>query len=500
MKKIDSLVQKTDRLRKALEKTSFSAQHIFQMRGEWEAILQGKKINYGTIPLLYAMAIRYPELNAMAAEKLEATLKDNYKENPLQKDSTLSIIGNSGLSKTEIKNILKESEVKYSTLPENSTHLLIGRSLKESELALILELEEGRTLMNEAMFFDFCKEIRSFDADNPDAIRQLMMHEDDINVEIAMELMKSTASPKDFISEIFGIFLISKNDELVAKAEKLLKVYGSAQLKSRLSKVKKDMMNSDFEVWMRDAGVNAGHFYRLAYLKDPRFVSYFNRAVQFLKADELDLFLDDAIRCWAFSSKPQHISVPSDVDFERFAPKIYQCHGLKELTINIQNYNFLKILPLGISALSDLESLIITPSLAEFPLELQKLPKLKSLFINAVQMINLDNVFNRGFEKLEYLKLHLCRLDRLPKGIGNLKSLRVLDLSGGDLKELSAEISMLKNLSELNIENNKFKEMPEILYLMSGLKKLKMRNRWSDQELRNIETLKLSLSYCEISI
>jgi Leucine-rich repeat (LRR) protein len=350
------------------------------------------------------------------------------------------------------------------------------------------------------LFFDFCKEIRSFDADNPDAIRQLMRHEDDINVEIALELMKSTASPKDFISEIFGIFLISKNDELVAKAEKLLKVYGSAQLKSRLSKVKKDMMNSDFEVWMRDAGVNAGHFYRLAYLKDPRFVSYFNRAVQFLKADELDLFLDDAIRCWAFSSKPQHISVPSDVDFERFAPKIYQCHGLKELTINIQNYNFLKKLPIGISALTDLESLIITPSLAEFPLELQKLPKLKSLFINAVQMINLDNVFNRGFEKLEYLKLHLCRLDRLPKGIGNLKSLRVLDLSGGDLKELSAEISMLKNLSEFNIENNKFKEMPEILYLMSGLKKLKMRNRWSDQELRNIETLRLSLGSCEISI
>jgi Leucine-rich repeat (LRR) protein len=76
----------------------------------------------------------------------------------------------------------------------------------------------------------------------------------------------------------------------------------------------------------------------------------------------------------------------------------------------------------------------------------------------------------------------------------------VLDLSGGDLKELSAEISMLKNLNELNIENNKFKEMPEILYLMSGLKKLKMRNRWSDQELRNIETLRLSLGSCEISI
>jgi Leucine-rich repeat (LRR) protein len=76
----------------------------------------------------------------------------------------------------------------------------------------------------------------------------------------------------------------------------------------------------------------------------------------------------------------------------------------------------------------------------------------------------------------------------------------VLDLNGGDLKELSPEISQLKNLKELNIDNNKFREMPEILYLMSELKKLKMKNRWSDQEQRNIETLKMSLSDCEIII
>jgi Leucine-rich repeat (LRR) protein len=500
MKKTDSVTQKTARLKKALTKTSFAAQHIMQMQAEWAALLDNKKITYSLSPLLYALAIRYPELNALAAEQLESAMLPDYSKSPLQSDSTLSIIGNSGLTKTEIKNILKESEVKYSTVPEKSTHLLVGRSLSESDLALLLELREGRTLLNERIFFDFCSAIRSFDTDNPDAIRQLMLHEDDINVEIALELMKSTASPKDFISEILGIFIISKKEDLITKAEKLLKVYGSAQLKSRLSKIKKDALNSNFDEWLTEAGINVGHFYRLAYLKDPRHISYFNKAVQLLKADELDHFLNNAIRCWAFSAKPQHISVPSDVDFERFAPKIYQCYGLKELTVNIQNYNFLKKLPPGIAALSELESLIITPSLAEFPLELQKLPNLKSLFINTVQMTNLDNVFNRGFEKLEYLKLHLCRMERLPKGIGNLKSLRVLDLNGGDLKELSPEISQLKNLKELNIDNNKFREMPEILYLMSELKKLKMKNRWSDQEQRNIETLKMSLSDCEIII
>jgi Leucine-rich repeat (LRR) protein len=499
MKKIDSLLQKTERLRKALIKTSFAAQHISQMLEEWNALLDNKKYSFGITPLLYALAIRYPELNALANEKLGLALMSDYLKNPVQKDSVLSVIGNCGLNKTEIKEILKESDVKYSTVPGKATHLLLGRSLSEDELAIVLENMPGRTLLNESIFFDFCKEIRSFDSANPNAIRQLMMHDDDVNVEIALELMKSTSSPKDFISEIFAIYVVSKNDNLIANAEKILKVYGSAQLKSRLSKVRKDKLQIDFEEWMTNSGINTGHFYRLAYLKD-RYLPYFNRAVQLLKADELDKFLDDAIRCWAFSSRPQHISVPPDVDFERFAPKIYQCLGLKELTINIQNNNFLKKLPQGISALNDLESLIITPSLAEFPVELQRLPSLKSLFINTVQMTNLDNIFSRGFEKLEYLKLHLCRLDKLPKGIGSLKSLRVLDISGGDLKELSPEISLLKNLKELNLENNKFKEMPEILYLMNGLKKLKMKNRWSEQEQRNIETLKMSLSDCEIII
>jgi hypothetical protein len=120
-----------------------------------------------------------------------------------------------------------------------------------------------------------------------------MMHDDDVNVEIALELMKSTSSPKDFISEIFAIYVVSKNDNLIANAEKILKVYGSAQLKSRLSKVRKDKLQIDFEEWMTNSGINTGHFYRLAYLKD-RYLPYFNRAVQLLKADELDKFLDDA--------------------------------------------------------------------------------------------------------------------------------------------------------------------------------------------------------------
>ena len=139
MKKIDSLLQKTERLRKALIKTSFAAQHISQMLEEWNALLDNKKYSFGITPLLYALAIRYPELNALANEKLGLALMSDYLKNPVQKDSVLSVIGNCGLNKTEIKEILKESDVKYSTVPGKATHLLLGRSLSEDELAIVLE-------------------------------------------------------------------------------------------------------------------------------------------------------------------------------------------------------------------------------------------------------------------------------------------------------------------------------------------------------------------------
>jgi hypothetical protein len=167
--------------------------HVFMNNEESNAF---KKYSFGITPLLYALAIRYPELNALANEKLGLALMSDYLKNPVQKDSVLSVIGNCGLNKTEIKEILKESDVKYSTVPGKATHLLLGRSLSEDELAIVLENMPGRTLLNESIFFDFCKEIRSFDSANPNAIRQLMMHDDDVNVEIALELMKSTSSPK----------------------------------------------------------------------------------------------------------------------------------------------------------------------------------------------------------------------------------------------------------------------------------------------------------------
>ncbi len=494
----DSSQQKTERLKKAIAKTPFSQGTTTTMFDQWFDLLCDRKRDFETDALLYALAIKYPELNDNANERLSDKLTVAFNAATLEEKGCIHVMGNTGLKKTEIKNILKELNIAYSTISEKATHILLGKSLSEEELSLVLENKGKWILLTEPIFFDFCKIARAEGFDNPEAINQLLLHEDEINVELGLELLKSNASPKDFLTEIFGIYLFSKNKELITKAEKLLKVYGSVSLKGKMTKIAKEILTPEFDNWLTAAGLNIGNFYRIAYLKDSRVVSYFNKAIPMLNEQGLDRFLDEAISRWAFSSRPQHVSVPSEVDFERFAHKVYQFGGLKELTVNIQSQKHLKIFPKGISTLSELQSLIIAPSLIEFPLELQKLTKLKSLFLNTVFMSTLDHAFARGFEKLEYLKLHLCRLDRLPKGIGNLQQLKVLDISGGDLVELSPELRQLKNLEELNLENNKFKELPEILFLMTQLKKLKIRNRWTESEIRNIEALKHSLPDCEI--
>ncbi len=492
----DSLEIKKERLLNALAKASISNGNKNLMFDEWMSLFSGKYISLKA--LIYALSIKMPEIITLALEQLSVVLLPDYSKNPLNKSSVLSVLGSSGLSKTEIKSILKEEGIEYSALPKKATHLLLGRNLKEQELYLLTEKIGSVTLLTEEIFFDFCKISRSEDFNNPEAIVQMLLHDDDTNVELGIELMKSNASPKDFLTELYALFLYSENKNIISSCEKLLKIYGSAIFKSRMNKVRKEILTPEFESWLKKSGLKLSTFYRVAYLKDPRAHSFFNRAISLMDEKELNQFLDEAIRCWAFDTRPQHISVPAEVDFERFAPKIYSFHSLKELTINIQPHKFLTLLPKGISALDSLEKLIIIPSLHEFPSELQKLTNLKSLFLNSVQIKNMDNFFSKGFTKLEFLKLHLCRLNRLPVGIGNLSQLKVLDIGGGDLTELSSELRMLKNLEELNIENNKFRELPEILFLMTWLKKLKIKNRWSDIEKRNIEALKLSLPNCEI--
>jgi len=61
---------------------------------------------------------------------------------------------------------------------------------------------------------------------------------------------------------------------------------------------------------------------------------------------------------------------------------------------------------------------------------------------------------------------------QLPRNIGRLTQLKVLDISESKLSDLPVEISNLKQLEELNISNSQFKILPDVVFSLTTLIKL----------------------------
>ena len=93
-------------------------------------------------------------------------------------------------------------------------------------------------------------------------------------------------------------------------------------------------------------------------------------------------------------------------------------------------------------------------------------------------------------------------LESLPPGIGNLSSLKKLDLSGTSLSELPDEIGQLQSLQILNLHENKLTRLPDTIGDLQNIKELYISEnplRELPESLKNIVTsdnlLVLSVRY-----
>jgi Leucine-rich repeat (LRR) protein len=93
------------------------------------------------------------------------------------------------------------------------------------------------------------------------------------------------------------------------------------------------------------------------------------------------------------------------------------------------------------------------------------------------------------------------RLNKLPTSIGDLESLRELDLSLNRLKELPESIGKLKNLESLKLNQNPIEQLPDSLVNLSALKMLDISHTQIDQfplkayDLVSLETVRVSSDY-----
>lgn len=77
----------------------------------------------------------------------------------------------------------------------------------------------------------------------------------------------------------------------------------------------------------------------------------------------------------------------------------------------------------------------------------------------------------------------------LPSQIGNLKKLKILDLSNNNFTGVPAEIGHINSLEVLNLSNNNLTGLPNELGELSNLKLLDLSgNNYSEQDLEEIRT------------
>nr|MBK9653711.1 leucine-rich repeat domain-containing protein [Bacteroidota bacterium] len=100
------------------------------------------------------------------------------------------------------------------------------------------------------------------------------------------------------------------------------------------------------------------------------------------------------------------------------------------------------------------------------------------------------------FINLEYLSLKNDHLKVIPLGLGNLKKLSVLDLSGNDFQVLPPSFSNLENLTELFLNDEKKIDFNTSLMIISKLPNLRILHLENDN-LKSMPQSLLSFSHLE---
>jgi Leucine-rich repeat (LRR) protein len=117
------------------------------------------------------------------------------------------------------------------------------------------------------------------------------------------------------------------------------------------------------------------------------------------------------------------------------------------------------------------------------------------------QNLPLDKSALSKFVNLEYLSLKNDGLDKLPLEIISLKSLKILDISGNNFKELPEQISELQFLEELYLNDEKNLNIPKTLKTLSKMPNLKTLHLENDNlyaipkelfSLKNLENIFLN--------
>ncbi|KAI9297704.1 outer arm dynein light chain 1, partial [Neoconidiobolus thromboides FSU 785] len=129
--------------------------------------------------------------------------------------------------------------------------------------------------------------------------------------------------------------------------------------------------------------------------------------------------------------------------------------------------------------------------LVELPREIGHLNNLTVLDLSKNQLRKLPDTIG-CLLKLKELKLNQNQLTYLPRSIGNLKKLNVLNLSNNNIKYIPKDLGKLINLINLDLSHNPVKVIPAEIAQLQFLRKLKLEScpLWSVEDIKEIEDKK----------
>ncbi len=148
------------------------------------------------------------------------------------------------------------------------------------------------------------------------------------------------------------------------------------------------------------------------------------------------------------------------------------------------------IFPEQIYSLKFLETLLLSSQYIKvIPKSIGELTSLKHLDLSW-NLINKIPKSITNLKSLEVLKLNRNGITQIPEDIGELKSLRHLDISYNSIKKIPKSITNLKSLKVLDLYRNRITQIPEDIGELTSLKHLDIRNNSIKKIPKSVTNLK----------
>jgi Leucine-rich repeat (LRR) protein len=177
----------------------------------------------------------------------------------------------------------------------------------------------------------------------------------------------------------------------------------------------------------------------------------------------------------------------SDGHYSDFATAFANMESVKTISIDCMHLNELRTdgcesLPYNIGTLSNLTGLYISESnIKSLPASINQLSRLKELGLNYLYSFNYESELCKltGLDSLQYLGLWMARIKVLPPCIGQIKSLKQIDVSQNEDLDITSAFKVFRLLSNLEKLN------------LSGINNLKVIPK-EISEIRNLQSIQLN--------